>query len=90
VGRIAIADEAARQVRRLSASGCTFDTRDRSTILQFDPHSKIVPINVERDGNILRVKMSTGWIMKAPDFATRQDQATNGVWIARSAIKPIS
>jgi hypothetical protein len=34
--------------------------------------------------------MSTGLIMKAPDFATRQDQATNGVWIARSAIKPIS
>jgi hypothetical protein len=28
--------------------------------------------------------------VKAPDFATDQDQATNGVWIARSAFKPIS
>ncbi|HWX27091.1 MAG TPA: hypothetical protein VNZ53_06585 [Steroidobacteraceae bacterium] len=27
--------------------------------------------------------------MEAPNFATRQDQPTNGIWIARSAFQPV-
>jgi hypothetical protein len=90
VGRIPIADESPRQVRRLSASGCPFDTSDRSPILQFDPHRKIVPINVERYFDILRMQERTGWIMKTPDFATGQDEAMDGIWIARPAFKPVA
>jgi uncharacterized protein YuzE len=59
-------------------------TRNRSPILELDRYGEVVAIDVERDGNILRVTIWTGRIMKAPDFATRQDQATNGVWIVRS------
>jgi hypothetical protein len=44
-----------------------------------DPHGEIIPIHVERDVDILRVKIWTGRIMKAPDFATGQDRATNGI-----------
>jgi hypothetical protein len=90
VGRIPIADESPRQVRRLSASGCPFDTGDWSPILELDPYGEVVAIDVERDLDILRVQIRTGWIMEAPNFAARQDQATNGVWIARSAFEPIS
>jgi hypothetical protein len=59
-------------------------------LLELDPHGEVVAIDVERYIDILRVQIRTGRIMKAPDFATGQDQATNGVCIARSAFKPIS
>ena len=63
--------------------------RDRSPILELDLHGKIVAINIERDVDILRVQIRMGRIVKAPDFATGQDQATNGVRITRPAFEPI-
>jgi class 3 adenylate cyclase len=38
---------------------------------------------------ILRVQIRTGRIMKTPDFAACQDQATNGICIARSAFQTV-
>jgi hypothetical protein len=35
------------------------------------------------DVDILRVQIRTGRIMEAANFATSQDQPTNGIWISR-------
>lgn len=37
-----------------------------------------------------RVQERTGWFMKTPDFATGQDEAMDGIWIARPAFKPVA
>jgi hypothetical protein len=58
--------------------------RDRSPILEIDPHGEIIPIDVERDVDILRGGRY-GRIMKAIDFAACQDEATIGVYFARSS-----
>jgi hypothetical protein len=63
-----------------------FDSSDRSPILELDPHGEIVAIDIERDVDILRMQIRSGRIMKAPDFAAREDQATNGVGITRSSL----
>ena len=62
---------------------------DRSPILELDPHGEIAPIDVERDVDILVLQVGTGQIVKAPDFATGEDQPTNGVWITRPSLKPL-
>jgi hypothetical protein len=72
-----------------SASGWPLHTSDRSPILKFDPDREIVAIYVEGDVNIFRVQIRTGRIVKTPDFATGQNQATNGVWITRPSFEPI-
>jgi hypothetical protein len=63
-----------------SASGWRFDLRDRSPILEIDPHGEIIPIDVD----ILRGGRY-GRIMKTIDFAACQDEATIGVYFARSS-----
>ena len=70
-------------------SGWPFHTRHRSSILEIGPHREIVPIDVERDLNILRMQIRTGRIVKAPDFATGQDQQTNVVRITGPAFQPV-
>ena len=65
------------------------NARDRSPIFELDPHRKIVAIDVERDVDILRVQIGSGRITEAPNFTTGQNQPTNGVWIAGSAVEPI-
>jgi hypothetical protein len=67
-----------------------FDTSDRSPILEIDPHGETLPTDVERDVDVLGVQMRSGRIVKAPNFAACQDEATNGVFIARSAFQPIA
>jgi len=62
--------------------------RDRSPVLELNPDCEIVPIDVERDVDILRGQVGTGRIMEAPDFATGQDKPTNGTWITRSSFQP--
>jgi hypothetical protein len=41
--------------------------------------AKIVPIDVERDVDILGMQVGTGRIMEARDFASCQNEPTNGV-----------
>jgi hypothetical protein len=36
------------------------------------------------------MQIRTGWVVKAPDFATGQNEPTNGVWITRPAFKPVA
>jgi hypothetical protein len=76
--------------RFAAASRWFFHTRDRSPTRELDPHGEIEPIDVERDVNVLWVQIRTGRIVKRPDFATGQDQATNGVLITRPSFEPIS
>jgi hypothetical protein len=66
-----------------------FDTSDGSTILELDSDREIVAIDVERDVDILWVQLPTGRIMKAPDFSTCQDEATNVVSITRSTFQTV-
>jgi len=63
---------------------------DRSPFLDIDSHGEIVAIDVERDLDVLRVQIRTGWIMKAADLAACEDEASNGAGIARSAFEPIA
>jgi hypothetical protein len=84
---IGVADR--RESKRLPWLGQLVHPRDWPPILEIDPHGEIVAIDVECDVDILRMQIWTGRIMKTPDFAARQDQATNGVCIARSAFQPI-
>ena len=71
------------------ASGQLFHTCDRSPILKLDPDGEIVAIYIERDVDVIRVRIRAGRIVKALDFAANQDQATNGVWITRPPVEPI-
>jgi hypothetical protein len=40
--------------------------RDRSPVLELDSDREFEPINVERDVDVLRLKVGSGWIWKAP------------------------
>ena len=60
------------------------------SILELDPHRETVAIHIERDVNVLGVEIRTGWIVKAPHFATGQNQPTNGIGITQPPFKPIS
>ena len=60
------------------------------SILELDPHRETVAINIEPDVNVLGVQIRTGWIVKAPHFATGQNQPTNGIGITQPPFKPIS
>jgi hypothetical protein len=46
-------------------------------------------MDVERDVHVLGMQIGTGRIMKAHDFATCQDEATNCVRVARSAFEAV-
>jgi hypothetical protein len=59
-------------------------------ILEVDPHCEIVAVYIKSDVDILRMQVRTGGIVKALNFATNQDQPTNGVWITRPSFEPIS
>ena len=72
------------------ASGWPFHARHGSTILDIDPYGEIVSVDVEGNVDILRVQIRTGGIVKTPDFATCENQATNGLCIARSAFQAVS
>jgi hypothetical protein len=65
-------------------------TRDWSPILKLDRYDEIVPIDIERNVDILGMQIRSGGITKSPDFATGQDQSANGVWITRPAFKPVA
>jgi hypothetical protein len=68
----------------------SFDTSNRSSILEFDPHGEIVAINVEGDVDVLRVQIWAFRIVKAGDFAASQDEPTNGLGISQPALNPIA
>ncbi len=70
-------------------SGSLFHPCDRSPVVELDSDRKIIAIDVEGEVNILGVQVRTGRIMETPDFATGQDQATNGLCVTRSAFEPI-
>jgi hypothetical protein len=72
------------------ASGWSLDTSDRSPILELDPDREIVSIDIECDVDILRMQIWTSRIVKAPNLATGQDEATNSVCIVRSAFKSVA
>ena len=42
--------------------------RDRSPVLELDSDREFEPINVERDVDVLRLQVGSGWIWKAPEL----------------------
>lgn len=46
-------------------------------------------MDIESDVHILGMQIWTGRIVKAPDFATGKDEATNGVCVTRSAFQAV-
>jgi len=50
---------------------------------------EIVAIDIECDVHVLRVQVGSGRIMEAPDLAVWEDQATDGVCIARSTFQTV-
>jgi hypothetical protein len=78
-----------REGSSLSATGWPFHASHGSPILELDSQGEIVAVDVQRDVDVLRVQIGTGWITKTRDFSTGQDQATNGVRIARSAFQAV-
>jgi hypothetical protein len=64
--------------------------RDWSAILEIDSDCEIVAVYIESDVYVLWVQIGTGLIVKAPNFATGQDQSTNSLWITRPAFKPVA
>ena len=53
---------------RSSASGWSLHTRDRSPVLELDSDREFEPINIERDVDVLRLQVGSGWIWKAPEL----------------------
>lgn len=63
--------------------------RNWSAILEIDPDGEIEPVDIERDVHVLWVQIRSRRIVETPDFATGQDQPTNGVWISRPSFEPV-
>jgi hypothetical protein len=58
--------------------------------LDLDPDREIVPIDIERDLDSLRVQVRAGRIVKARNLATHQDEPPHRLSIVRPAVQPIS
>jgi hypothetical protein len=78
-----------RSRRRGSRRRGRIDASNRTAILELDPDGEIVPIDIDSDIHVLQKQIWTGRVVKAPDFATGQDQPPNGLGIAPPAFKPI-
>ena len=72
-----------------SASGRPFHASNRTAILELDPDREIVAVDIKSDIHVLRMQIRTGWVVEVSDFATGQNEPTNGVWITRPAFKPV-
>jgi hypothetical protein len=57
----------------LSVSDWLFHATHGSTILKFYQRSEIVAIDIDGNIDILGAQIRAGWIIKALDFAARQD-----------------
>src|SRR5437879_3442910 len=61
-----------------------------STILDPNADREILPIDIERDFDILPVQVRSRWIVKPRDFASRDNQAVHRLAVAGPALEPIA